>query len=246
MRKILLTGASGRIGRAFYEAAQDRYQVTLCDLHEPAYSIQNGDKFVQADLTDVTVATDLVKGHETIVHLAGIPDADAAFADLLPVNLLATTYLLDAAAKAGCRRFVFASSAQVIEGYQVDKQIPDGAAPRPANLYGVVKAYGEALCAYHAHRHDITCVALRIGAFEPEMSDDIATARDLSAWLSHRDAAVLIERAIEADIDGFFVAHGISDNRFKRMELTETRRVLGYAPADNAFDVFDLSLIHTK
>lgn len=240
MKRILLTGASGRIGSVFYKTWQGHYRITLCDRTAPRLDLAEGDRFVRADLSDPDIAKKLVEGHDAIIHLAGIPDPNAEFDDLLPANILATTYLLEAASKEGCSRFVFASSAQTIEGYPVDLQIPSMAYPRPANMYGVTKCYGEALCAYHAQRNGMSCVSLRIGAFEPEGSDGVATARDLSAWLSHRDAANLIERALEAEIEGHFIGYGISDNRFKRMDLTETKQRLGYEPKDDAFAVFDV------
>ncbi|WP_208354639.1 hypothetical protein [Pseudaestuariivita rosea] len=86
----------------------------------------------------------------------------------------------------------------------------------------------------------MSCVSLRIGAFEPSDGAPLETMRDLSAWLSYRDATHLIDRSIQAEIDGHFIAHGISDNRFKRLDLTETHRVLGYAPEDDAFSTFPL------
>jgi len=52
----------------------------------------------------------------------------------------------------------------------------------------------------------------------------------------------LIDCAIQADIQGSFVAHGISDNRFKRLDLTKTRKVLGYNPQDDAFATFPIPL----
>ena len=42
--------------------------------------------------------------------------------------------------------------------------------------------------------------------------------------------------------DPFFIAHGISDNRFKRLDLTETRVRLGYAPEEDAFKVWQVGL----
>jgi len=67
--------------------------------------------------------------------------------------------------------------------------------------------------------------------------------RDLSAWLSPRDATHLIDRAFQADLEGSFIAHGISNNRFKRLDLTATRQVLNYEPKDDAFTVFPMPTI---
>ena len=168
MQKLLLTGASGRIGQTFFIANQKRYNFALTDVRQPSYKVEQPHQFAQADLTRKSSLSELCNGVEAIVHLAGVPDPDAEFADILPANILSITYLLEAAVKAGVKRFVFASSAQTIEGYPVDRQIISGTAVAPANLYGVSKCYGEALCSYYATRHSMTCVSLRIGAFEPK------------------------------------------------------------------------------
>ena len=242
MKRILLTGAMGRIGQTFFRGCENDYAFTLVDIAPSDKGVSAPHRSVAFDLSDPKGLTKLCEGMDAIVHLAGVPSPDAEFDALLPANILATTHLLKAAHEAGCRRFVFASSAQTIEGYPVDRQIVSGMAVAPANLYGVTKCYGEALCSYYATQKGMSCVALRIGAFEPVEDHALTNARDLSAWLSPRDAVHLITRAIEADIDGFFIGHGISNNRFKRLDLTETRRVLGYAPSDDAFATFDLPI----
>ena len=240
MSKILVTGASGRIGQAFFAAFQDQYDFVLTDLKEPSRPVSGPHRFVQSDLSDADASDDLCQGIDAVVHLAGVPDPYATFADVLPANILATTYLIEAARKASVSRFVYASSAQTIEGYPVDRQIVSGMAVAPANLYGVSKCYGEALCSLYATQHGMSCVALRIGAFEPADGPPLETKRDLSAWLSHRDATHLIDRAIQAEIKGSFIAHGISNNRFKRLDLTDTCKVLGYEPQDDAFSTFPM------
>lgn len=240
MPKILVTGASGRIGQAFFAAFQEQYDFVLTDLNEPEYPVSGPHRFVQSDPTDANASDTLCQGIDAVVHLAGVPDPDAAFADVLPANILATTYLIEAARKASVSHFVYTSSAQTIEGYPVDRQIVSGMAVAPANLYSVAKCYGEALCSLYATKHGMSCVSLRIGSFEPADGPPLETKRDLSAWLSHRDATHLIDRAIQAEINGSFIAHGISDNRFKRLDLTETCKVLGYAPQDDAFSTFPI------
>lgn len=238
---ILLTGACGRIGKTFFEAMRGRYTFTLADRHQPDFPI--GDhRFARLDLTDKDQLSALLDGIDVIVHLAGIPHADASFEELLPNNILATTYLFEAAVKAGCKRIVFASSAQTIEGYPVDRQITPGMAVRPGNLYGVSKCYGEALCAFYSARYPLSTIALRIGAFEFPDNHDLRNARDLSAWLSPRDAVQLLQRSVEVEGVQHLIAHGISNNRFKRLDLSETTQVLGYHPLDDAFQEFDIAI----
>ena len=110
----------------------------------------------------------------------------------------------------------------------------------PANIYGVTKCYGGALCSYCATQRGLSCVALRIGAFEFKQADVLKTARDYSAWLSPQDAVKLITSAIEAEDISFFIGYGISNNRFKRFELSRIREILGYEPTDDAFQAFKL------
>jgi hypothetical protein len=40
----------------------------------------------------------------------------------------------------------------------------------------------------------------------------------------------------------FALVHGVSNNRFKRIDLTETRELLNYQPLDDAFEIFDIGL----
>lgn len=240
VKTILLTGASGRIGRTFFDAMKETYRFVLTDLTVPDYNVPSPHRFIAADLSlPETSATLLAEeSFDTVIHLAGIPDADASFERLLPANILSTTYLLAAVAATSCRRFIFASSAQTIEGYPVDVQIHPGMTVSPANLYGVSKCYGEALCSFYATQHGLSCVALRIGAFEQRSADNLNNARDYSAWLSPEDGVKLLTGAVEAENITFFIGFGISDNRFKRFELSRTREVLGYQPSDNAFSEF--------
>lgn len=51
------------------------------------------------------------------------------------------------------------------------------------------------------------------------------------------DLCSLMVNCMEAKLkEPFVIAHGISDNRFKRLDLTETRQALGYSPQANAFE----------
>jgi nucleoside-diphosphate-sugar epimerase len=239
---VLLTGACGRIGKTFFEASKDRYTFVLTDRIEPDVAVDAPHRFLRLDLADASAVGNALEGIDVIVHLAGIPHATASFDELLPNNILATTYLFEAAVAAGCKRLVFASSAQTIEGYPVDRQITPGMQVMPANLYGVSKCYGEALCGYYAAKRGLSTIALRIGAFEFPDRHELTNARDLSAWLSPRDAVHLLQRSVEVEGVQHLIAHGISNNRFKRLDLSETTRVLGYEPVDDAFQQFDIPI----
>ena len=136
---------------------------------------------------------------------------------------------------AGVRRLVLASSAQAVAGYPPGRQLRAEDRVRPPNLYGATKAWAEAVGSWAASSSDTTVVVLRIGFFaEQPPSGADATPRNMAAWLSHGDAARLVVAAVEADVD-YFVAHGISANRYQHLDLTTTRDTIGYAPLDDAW-----------
>ena len=111
---------------------------------------------------------------------------------------------------------MLASSQQAVSAYPDTLQRRAEDPPRPANLYGATKAWAEALGSWVASTSDTSVVALRIGYFaEHPPTGDLATPRNLAAWLSHDDAAELIRAAVEADVTGLTVVNGISANRYR-------------------------------
>jgi len=54
-----------------------------------------------------------------------------------------------------------------------------------------------------------------------------------------RDVVALLADCVEAELSGFHVVHGVSDNRYKRLAIDTTRKVVGYAPLDNAFEILE-------
>ena len=140
MSTVLLTGAAGRIGTALRARlpglgwdvrAFDRVQVPgglVGDLTRPA---------------DVDAA---VAGVDAIVHLAGQP-TEAPWPVLRDANVEGLVQLFEAARRAGVHRVVYASSNHAV-GYEplpAAGELPDDRPPRPDTLYGVTKAFGEAL-----------------------------------------------------------------------------------------------------
>jgi uronate dehydrogenase len=239
---VLLTGAAGRIGRTFFETFKDRYRFRLTDLPGLSWEVESPHEWLEADLRDYTALDALCAGVETIVHLAGVPLPNADFETVLEHNIWVTQRLFEAARVSACRRVVLASSAQTIEGYPVDVQVGSHMPTRPKNLYGISKVFGENLASYYADVYGLSSIAVRIGAFEFPETHELTTTRDLSAFISPRDLCQLLELCIVAQDIHFFIAHGISNNRFKRLDLTETKKVLGYKPQDDAFQMFDIPI----
>ena len=136
------------------------------------------------------------------------------------------------------RRVVFASTINAVAGYPEDTQIHTWMPVRPANLYGATKAWGEALARLYADQHGLSAICLRFGAVVSRDDTDWITpdSRFLDIILTIEDAARLVAASIDAPDDlRFGIFHGLSNNRYKRMDISDARAVLGYDPQDDAF-----------
>ncbi len=239
---VLLTGASGRVGRAIVGRLGDVYDWRLVDREPPTGDTEH--IYLVANITDSEAMAEAMADVDVVVHLAGDPRPEAPWDSVLENNIDGTHTVLEAAATAGVEKFVFASSNHAVGGYEVDDRTPamyrsddhfrlDGSElPRPSNLYGVSKAAGETLCRYYHDEHGMNVVCLRIGNLTENHPPE-GYERGQAMWLSHRDCAHLFERAIEADY-GYEIVYGISDNDRKYYSLERAREVLGYEPQDNS------------
>ena len=236
-RNVLLTGAAGKIGSFFHDAYADAYNFLLTDIVESADT--KGAPFTRADLSDLDAIRPLFDDVDTVVHLGADPSMDAAWESLLPNNVIATYNVFESARLAGCRRVVFASSINAVLGYPLDQQVSTDQPVFPINLYGATKCWGEALARCYSAAHGLSALCLRFGAVQHRDSEWIHWDHqyvDIIQTLD--DNARLIAAAIEADDDLLFGNfHGISDNRYKRLDMTDTKALLDYAPQDDAFEM---------
>ncbi len=108
-------------------------------------------------------------------------------------------------------------------------------------MYGVSKCFGEAVAACFA-ASDLSSIAIRIGAYDAPWIHEHPTAEAMSMYVSARDMNQLLTRCVDAEDIPFAIVHGLSNNRFKRMDLSSTRDLLGYAPEDDAFRLFGVDL----
>ena len=237
MQRVLVTGAAGRIGSFFAEQMHGRYQLRLM-VRGDEDGIERLDawgKVITADLADLERLKKICAGVDTVVHLAGNPDSNALWKDLLETNIVGTYNLFAAAKAAGVKRVVYASSIHAVSGYPADVQVKTTETVNPGDLYGVSKCFGEALCRYMAEKEGVSAVAVRIGAFQPAATVQSEQGLDvLDDFVSERDLTQLLQKCIDAENLPFAILHGLSDNRFKRLDISSARTLVGYAPQDNS------------
>ncbi len=233
LKKILLLGAAGQIGRAVRDGLQGRYALMrLADI-VPQVPPQAGEECIDAELTDIAALAEAMSGIDCVVHLAGVsvePD-ERQWEQVLPANIVGVHNVFEAARQAGVQRVVYASSHHAIGFYRRTETIPASVAPRPDSYYGVAKVFGEAMGRFYADKFGLSVVSLRIGAYRPAPMEP----RHLAVWISPRDMVELVRCSIEAPPLHYCGAYGVSANDRSFWDNREAA-ILGYVPRDNAED----------
>jgi nucleoside-diphosphate-sugar epimerase len=255
IRRVLVTGGDGIIGSVVRRTLADAYELSFLTLRPASFASHVGN------ITRLASIRPAFRGVDAVVHLAGASSVDSPWEQVLANNVVGTYNVFEAARQAGVKRVVYASSNHTIGMYEAEGapgiyDLDDGRAfdvsvpVRPDSLYGVSKVFGEALGRLYADRHQMDVICLRIGAvresddptkaeagrpFEPfpVLTTDQSRKRLRAVWLSHRDCAQLIQRALEAPVH-WAVVYGISNNPRRFWDLRGARDLLGYEPMDSA------------
>ena len=237
-KRLLITGAGGRVGTALRTHLRDRYDLRLLDI-KPIPDADPADQQVVADVSRLDDMVEATVGIDAIAHLAlatqGRHATRASVARrTLEVDMPALHAVYEAARinKVGC--VVLASTNHVTGLNEEDKIVsrPDMSV-RPDGIYGAGKAFGEALGRYYAERQGVRVMCLRIANFNGRDEPGRDYAPGEARWLSPRDVAQLVWRCIEAQHVPFGIFYAVSGGAEKKWDLTATREVLGYEPADD-------------
>lgn len=185
--KILLTGSSGRIGRAIFGALAGANEVVGLD-RSPFATTR-----VIADVTDRRALERAVQGVDAVIHTAAL---HAPHVGLVPdavfqqINVEATANLLQLAREAGVQRFVLTSTTALYGHAVVSggcRWIDEDTEPLPRTIYHRTKLQAEA-AAEAAASATFTVRVLRMARCFPEPPDRMAMFR-LHRGIDARDVA---------------------------------------------------------
>lgn len=149
-QRVLLTGASGFIGRYLSEVlhADDRYELVVAGRRRPdMISNQDVEFYDVGEINEDTDWQESLRGVYCVIHLAGLahvsdPGVDAGLA-FESVNTRGTDRLASQAVEAGVTQFVFLSSIGV-NGNASRRPFTVGDVPSPKELYAESKLRAEA------------------------------------------------------------------------------------------------------
>jgi len=223
LKRIIVTGGSGKIGRAaIRELLEHGYEPINLD------TVPSSDPvapFTRTDLTDLGQTIDsflsinkVHDGMDAVIHLAAIPgQGRAPDGATFQTNTISTYNAFTAAAKLGLKRVVWASS-ETLLGLPFDKAPPayapldEDLPPTPNSSYALSKACGEEMARHFNRWHpDIPFIGLRFSnvmeehdyaGFADWQDDPTVRKRNLWGYVDSRDCGLACRLALEAEISG--------------------------------------------
>ena len=235
-KTIVLTGACGGVAGQIRPLLRQEYAVRLSDRADAPADIAPNETYTKADLGDPAAMQDLVEGADGVVHLGG-QSVEADWTTVSAANVHGLFNILDACRVKGVPRFVFASSNHAVGFYPRTSPIGIDEAVRPDGLYGVSKAFGEALCSLYADKHGLRVMSVRIGNIASKPAD----LRRLAIWLHPEDFVQLIGIGLTHPDVHHSIVYGASHNERAWWD-NGTAFALGYTPKHNAEDYREYAL----
>lgn len=175
--RVVITGASGRVGRVIAAEIAARHEAVGVDL-APGPQTQ-----VIADFTDAHAMREVLRGARAVVHVASlhVPDLDKRDrADFERVNVAGTRQLLELAGAAGVREFIYTSTTSIYGDALVPSDravwVTEALTPRPRDIYDETKLAAEQLCR-DAARAGMRVTVLRFSRCFPEPWPEFALYR---------------------------------------------------------------------
>jgi nucleoside-diphosphate-sugar epimerase len=260
MKKVVVTGGSGKAGRAVIkDLVEHGYDVLNVDLLPPRERLC---PYLKADLTDLGQTYEVLQGADAVVHLGAIPAPGLQPEEVTFRNNTLSTYnIFSVAVSLHLQRVVWASSETTL-GLPFDREQPtyapiDEEHPRyPESSYALSKVLAEEMAHQFNRWSGIPFVGLRFSnIMEPQdyerfpafSTDPLQRKWNLWGYVDARDVAQSCRLALEAPITGaevFIIAAADTvTNRPSRELLAE---VFPEVPLRGEIEEFETLLSITK
>lgn len=191
--KFVVTGGAGFIGSALVRTLLARGKVVVIDSlltgHEANLKeVSTQIAFHKVDIRDAAALEPIVRGADTVFHLAAIPSVPRSIDDPVPsheVNIDGTFNVFRAAAQGGVRRVVYAASSSAYGDTEVLPKT-ETMTPLPKSPYAVQKLVGEYYASVFHSCFGLEAVSLRFfNVYGPRQDPTSTYSGVLSLFMKH-------------------------------------------------------------
>lgn len=239
MKKLVLTGAAGRLGSYLREPMTRMCdELVSTDIVDDIGTLYEGETYAKGDLASLDDMVRVLEGADMVVHMGAYAD-EGPFEKLLGPNFIGAYNVWEAAYRNGLRRVVYGSSIHAVGMHPKTEFIGTDAPHRPDTFYGLAKCFAEDLGSLYWDKRGLESVHMRILSCA-----QVTNARALGSWLSYDDLIQLVQRCIDAPATGFSVVYGVSNNDRSPVDNSNAS-FLGYRPKDNAEQFAEAILAET-
>ncbi len=203
MKKLLITGHKGVVGKVLLANLKSEYEITGFDIPEN-------------DVTDIDMLRSEVKGFDAIIHLAMDPAVGFMNENYNPDDLTMVYNIYKVAKEKKIPRVIMFSSIHADEYKLHSSELKaTNTLPSPDSPYGAYKVYMEALGRFYAKK-GLEVIIVRLGGVtsDDSMEDEAGFNR---VYLSHNDLVNMVRQMIEINRvkDNYELFYGVSNNTRK-------------------------------
>lgn len=228
MKKIVLTGAAGRLGSYLREPMTKLAdQLVSTDIVDDIGKLYPRESYIKGDLASLDDMMAALEGAEMVVHMGAYVD-EGPFEKLLGPNFIGAYNVWEAAHRHGLKRVIYASSIHAVGMYPKNEFIGTDVPHRPDTFYGLAKCFAEDLGRMYWEKRGLESIHMRILSCA-----QVTEPRALGSWLSYDDLIQLVTRCIETPVAGFAIIYGVSNNDRAPVDNANAS-FIGYRPKDNA------------
>ena len=192
-RKFVVTGGAGFIGSTLVRTLLPHGKVAVIDSlltgNEANLTEVRGQiEFHKVDIRDAAALEPVIRGVDTVFHLAAIPSVPRSIEDPVPsheVNIDGTFNVFRAASQGGVRRVVYAASSSAYGDTEVLPKT-ETMAPLPKSPYAVQKLLGEYYASVFHSCFGLESVSLRFfNVYGPRQDPTSTYSGVLSLFMKH-------------------------------------------------------------
>lgn len=223
MKKIIVTGSSGKLGKEIVKQLRLRnYEALGLDL----INSDTTDKII--DIRNLNEIEEITKGFDAIIHTAALhgkhTDLNYSRDKFIETNIHGTNNLLSACVTNRIKKFLYTSTTSIYGTAMVNSNqavwVDENLIPEPRDIYDITKLTCELLCRDYFEKERIETTVLRVSRFLPEDDNTKANHR-IYRGLDEEDGAIGHLLALEKKFDSFQIYNISNESPFKRDDLID-------------------------